>query len=351
VTESKTTGSDANMQTRLLNVYAKVHTELFADLNKLDETGISGLADVKAPQNHEETIGLADALYKSLPSTDASLDTFTETVLAPGISVKTVLPLIQQGDTKHTFMLYLYILSTLAAALHSDDPSLQTVAGEALLLIELQRARKAEDKGDDTDILPKSVCKWLDCIRNLELEQAAVAEEEEESANAAGPGGLPDISFLKNTKIGSLAEEISREIDISALNIEKPEDLLNLGNTANGSIIGDIVSKVGSKIQNKLSSGEINQEELLGEAMSLIGKFGGAGAGGGAGGLGNLGNLGNLSEMMNNPLFKTMMSAMGNNVPKGARAAMNTGKVRQLSARERLRSKLAKKNNSAPKEE
>jgi len=37
---------------------------------------------------------------------------------------------------------------------------------------------------------------------------------------------------------------------------------------------GNIIGKVGEKIQKKIASGEINQQDLLNEAMSMLGSMG-----------------------------------------------------------------------------
>ena len=89
--------------------------------------------------------------------------------------------------------------------------------------------------------------------------------------------GLPNLDFMKNTKIGNLAKEISETIDVSKLNIENPEELLNVENIFNGggsnNVIGDIIKTVGDQISLKIQNGELNQEELMTEALGMMGNL------------------------------------------------------------------------------
>ena len=104
------------------------------------------------------------------------------------------------------------------------------------------------------------------------------------SASASGPAG-PEEPFeakMAGSKIGAIAKEIAQSIDLEGINIENPADLLNGSNSA---LIGDLVSKVGSKLQQSFQNGSVNQEDLMKEAVSMMGMFGGMGGGaGGAGG-------------------------------------------------------------------
>jgi hypothetical protein len=92
-----------------------------------------------------------------------------------------------------------------------------------------------------------------------------------------GPDFSDTLEFLNNSKIGELAKEISEDIDISSLNVEKPEDLLNIDDIFSGknNMLGDIINKVGSRITNKIQSGQIKQDELMNEAFSMMTKLNG----------------------------------------------------------------------------
>jgi hypothetical protein len=87
------------------------------------------------------------------------------------------------------------------------------------------------------------------------------------------------------------------------------------------SVLGSIVSKVGSQLQSKLANGEIRQEDLMRDAMAMLQHMnvGGAG-GGGAGGMGGF--------------METMMKAAGAGIGK---SRSGTG------ARDKLRAKHARR--------
>jgi hypothetical protein len=117
---------------------------------------------------------------------------------------------------------------------------------------------------------------------------------------------------FKNTNIGQLAQEISKEIN--------PDDLKNIMDSGNpladllsgkmnqNSGLGKIVNTVASKLQQKVQSGQLNEQQLLSEAMGMMGQLGGAGgmpdlsglfggAANGKGGAPDLSGLFNMAQM------------------------------------------------------
>ena len=126
------------------------------------------------------------------------------------------------------------------------------------------------------------------------------------------------FDMFKGSTIGDLAKEISEEIDLSK--IENPQDLLNF--SGDNSAVSDIISKVGTKIQSKIDSGQLNQKDLLGEAMSLVGKLGQS-------------DDSDTSNMMANIMSAASSMGLGN--------IMNSEQVRASSTKERLRKKLEEK--------
>ena len=113
-----------------------------------------------------------------------------------------------------------------------------------------------------------------------------------------------NLPQLEGTKIGNMAKEISEELDMSNLKIEKPEDVMKL---ITSDALGNIIGKVGSKIQEKISSGEVRREDLVSEAFN----------------------------MMLNPMFKDIL--------KGANMRVDPSKLRSLGTKERLKKKLDEK--------
>lgn len=104
--------------------------------------------------------------------------------------------------------------------------------------------------------------------------------------------GLGDI---ENTSIGKLAKEIVQDIDISEIKSQIGDlsggDVFSALTQENG--LGKIVANVGNKIQSKLVNGELSQELLLKDALSLASKLPSI-----MGATGNTGGMGDLSGMM-----------------------------------------------------
>jgi len=92
-----------------------------------------------------------------------------------------------------------------------------------------------------------------------------------------------------NSGIGNLAKEISSEIDPTELeNLQNPQDLFSalLGGGGDASGLSNIIQKVGDKLQDKMSKGQIDQDALMKEATSMMGLLGPAMQG--MGGMGDM---------------------------------------------------------------
>ena len=120
---------------------------------------------------------------------------------------------------------------------------------------------------------------------------------------------------LLSGPIGQLAQEIAQEISPEAIQSvaqEDPKELLNtLLNTnlddkaSKHSGLFNLVRNITDKIQNKLSTGEIDQDKLFGEAQKMMGSLGKVG-----------GNLANMAQKMtgapNSDMLNTLQQMMGN---------------------------------------
>lgn len=108
-------------------------------------------------------------------------------------------------------------------------------------------------------------------------------EAETENQGSADPNMMPGL-------IGDLAKEISQEIKLDDVS-QNPTELLGSLLSGEGSnTLMNIVQKVGDKLTKKISSGQVNENQLLSEAQSMMGNLGKMGGSGGndAGGLNNL---------------------------------------------------------------
>lgn len=89
------------------------------------------------------------------------------------------------------------------------------------------------------------------------------------------------LEFLNNTKIGELAKEISSSIDMSKFSGVNPEEMLDMNQLMSGSnnVLGEIIQTVGSKITQKIQTGELNQDVLMSEALGMMGSLNSSGHG------------------------------------------------------------------------
>jgi hypothetical protein len=156
---------------------------------------------------------------------------------------------------------------------------------------------------------------------NLNFEKLS-SQIEETIQNMSGDN-LPDADQINDTmkgmlggKLGDLAKEIVEE---SNTNLETEDDLSNL--LKDPSKLMSLVKNVGDKLDNKIKNGDINENELMGEASNLLGK------------MNDLPGFGSIKDMMAN-----LGMNMGN---------INTGatenKMKQQQSKNKTKERLQKK--------
>ena len=296
--------------------------------------------------------------------------------IAKDVTIKSILDTITNDIDKKVFWNYCYILTAVllinreVTALESKEDNESELEQTDLLFNKVVGVLSKIQTGEDyqyilDEILDddiKNVLSKVDKFTTNIKEEHTQNEENENKPNENNPFGQMEGSMICN-----LAKEISNEIDVSNIKVDKPEDILKLMDfTASNNIVGDIIKKVSTKIHDKISSGQLKQEDLFGEAMSMMGMMGMKGAGGGSGG--SAGGMGGMAEMMSQMMgggkgggggmagMADMMSGMSGmmNNPMMAEAmkAMKKGKAvpkpdafKKESARERLRAKLNARKN------
>ena len=174
-----------------------------------------------------------------------------------------------------------------------------------------------------------------------------------------------NMSGMEDTMLGKLAKEILEDVDVEKLqkSIGDNGDILKaIGDPDSG--FSELISNVSRKMANKISTGELKQENLLQDAIKFAsampgGIFGNAGAAGAAGAGAKQGGGGNanqpdmasmmnmMSSMMNNKqgmdMFKNMMGNMNQNQRGGSRQTVNKPALKKLATVNKLKSKLAKR--------
>jgi hypothetical protein len=110
---------------------------------------------------------------------------------------------------------------------------------------------------------------------------------------------LPDTGIFGG-EIGKLATEIAGEIDTSSLDLENPGEMMKgllSGNMSEDSPMIKLVQQISGKIQNKLSTGDVNEMDLFNEAQGVI-KTMGDGSGGDSNDNSPFSILNNLTKQM-----------------------------------------------------
>lgn len=184
-------------------------------------------------------------------------------------------------------------------------------------------ALRGEDTSSDlNDIIDDDLRAVLGKLTQVPVSAAPEVEEKDDIMNM--------FSSLENSKICNLAKEISKDIDISNLKIENPQDIMKMMDFSSGNnMLGNIIGKVSNKIQEKISTGEIKHEDLLGEAMSMMGMMQKSGA---------------ASGLFNNPMMAELMKGM-----KKGKAVPRTDVLNKQSTREKLRKKLEERQQQQKK--
>jgi hypothetical protein len=308
--------------TKLRIIFDKIHVSFIDELNK-------------ATSNEFKHGDSYDTLHRSLdigklivpnPST-LNISDFSDLEILDGVKVSSFIDKISSLNSVRIFFVYVKILGAIIEQIEkcSDDD---------VFITALQNARNGKEwtfksENGNINVLLKNIY-TLSKNNDSNSKEKDPSEENggDEGDEEVGAKPTIDMSFVENSKIGKLAKEISEELDFSS--ISNMDDISKFMDP-NNNFIGDIVSKVGTKIHNKLSSGDIKQEDLLSEAFGLMNSFGGK-------------VPGNMSDIFNNPMMKSVLGSLGGFPPgKGGKSSFNNGKMRQMSARERLKTKLKEK--------
>lgn len=248
------------------------------------------------------------------------------------------------GDDVEVFWNYIYILSTFSYLFNQEDQSEELFNKVVDVLGLIQKGTYKDNLVDDVDDILDDDIKTLLLKITPRMSKGESSETNastsDTSANDADKPGFDFGSIFgetaKNSKIANLAKEISEEIDVSSIKIEKPEDIMKMMDfSSSNNVMGDIIKKVSSKITDKIQSGDLNQQDLLSEAMGMMSMMG---AGGGKGG----NPFGGLGDMLNNPMVAEFMKSMKKGKPMNTR----TDLVNLSSTRDRLRRKLDEKNKN-----
>ena len=261
------------------------------------------------------------------------------------VSVEDVLSKVVKEETESrnslTYYLYLlFVLGYIHRLTDLDDAKKEIVFHKTVELIGLV---EKEDLADET--LEEHLDEILDedlqsVLRKICKERAkardSVINIDVSAASAGAARGPMGMEFLENTKIGELAKEISESIDMSKLmeggcgavggGLPCPEGM-------NPDMLSTIIQTVGSKITEKMTSGELNQEDLMSEAISMMGKMNSSGHGDIMSNMMNM--MGGMMGQNGGGMMQEMMDGMG-----AGGATASPGASSGNKTKDRLRKKL-----------
>lgn len=147
---------------------------------------------------------------------------------------------------------------------------------------------------------------------------------------------------LKDTTIGKIAKEIINDVDINKLKqsiTNNDGDIFKaLANPDNG--LGELFSTVGNKVTNKISSGELNQEAIMKDAMKFASLLPSMFKNTGDNNADTSGGF-NMADMMK--MMSSMNLGGAGNGSKKSKSVINKQGLRNLTKRAELQKKLATK--------
>lgn len=169
-----------------------------------------------------------------------------------------------EAESKHYYLSIFYLLSKLhtdAESAHDDEK--KTSGLKAILVCALKVLNGGYDEEEVLDEI------FDDSYRSLlqNVTKHVVQESSEE-----GDMSMPDmLSGINDTQIGKLAQEISGQIDLSSIS---PGSMNNISDLFSGenNAMSSIIQQVSSVMADKMQNGELNQEELMQEAFTMMGK-------------------------------------------------------------------------------
>lgn len=168
-----------------------------------------------------------------------------------------------EAESKYYYMSIFYLLCKLYADADSaPDDDKKTSGLKAILVCALKILNGGYDEEDVLDEI------FDDSYRALlqNVTKYAIEESVEEDMS------MPEmLSGINDTKIGKLAQEISGQIDLSSIN---PGSMNNINDLFSGenNAMSSIIQQVSSVMADKMQKGELDQEELMQEAFTMMGK-------------------------------------------------------------------------------
>ena len=225
----------------------------------------------------------------------SSFDSITDVILLKDLSYTAIIEKVEPEIVNN----YIYIF-TVISLLYDDINSEEIDEEQKTSLYTTIAGYLLNSEVSLENILDDDIKSLLELIKLTPKPDNTSDEPKTNNADASG-----DFLGLGNSKIGKLAKEISESIDVSNIKVDSPEDIMKLMDfSGSNNLIGDIIKKASSKVQEQMASGQLKQEDLLGEAMNMMSMFGknAGGTGGAANPMGGLFDM--MSAFSGNPMMR-----------------------------------------------
>ena len=260
-----------NLNNNLLSVFKSFYTDMcnvFPEHESVLRKNYSSLVELETVDIEKNEV-LKEFLIRihkySKLITDKDEALFDEDPLfLTDISFKEIWLSKISNATKETIWKYLQTFSLLGIAYHSN--------------MELKNALESLSLDKDTEIKDKSVAKELKKIKKLGEEIQKEIPKEEKKEKEEIPKELSDIEkIIQGSEIGRIAEEVSKQVDIEGM-LEGLDDDSDMGEVFgklfSGDGLGKIFNNISSVVNEKMESGELNQDSLQGEAQNMYQSLG-----------------------------------------------------------------------------
>jgi hypothetical protein len=235
----------------------KIYANMLSDLKSCSKLVRAKLKKAAKSESDEGYLGFSKkvrGVSVALASDDAfrSDNSVRGLELAKGVRISMVVDSIDAADLVN-LKKYVLMMAVLSRLNDDDEAELKAVT-DAFRAVQERRSYRTGTADDEP----------------LDQETMALLDQLAKCYNVIDDPNTLEAMFA-NTKIGGLAREIAEDIDVGSLNLSKPEDLLDIGKLLSpNSPIGNIIGTVGTKIQQKIQSGDLNQMDLMAEAMNLL---------------------------------------------------------------------------------
>jgi len=287
-----------------------------------------------------------DILYQNV-----SLFESADCEFLPGINFKTLWNENISDKTRETIWKYLQLVLFTIVSSISDGDTFGNTFGDTTKLFEAINENEFKSKLEET----------ISQMQNLfgelkpENDNASNPAENKEGNDTEQPekehidiNDLPDptqihdhVTNMMNGKLGTLAREIAEEtaadLNINGDNADSVNDIFkNL--IKNPTKLMGLVKNVGSKLDEKIKTGDMKESELLEEASELIKQMKN---------MPGMGNFQNMFSKMGMNMGKSAGGGGGGKVNVDAMQSNLSQKLKEAKNRERLLNKLAEKKAAA----